>query len=270
MWVNKEMVKKILVIEHRPETRNLFLESLKAQGFYTIGSETSFIGIQRAQEELPDLIICDIIMPQADGYEVLTKLRQNPVTAIIPFIFVTHKGTWTDFRKAMELGADNYLVNPFTLDELLKAITTCLEKHAILQQWYATQFQRIIESSSADTAISSVKSKSIFPSVPKLRKVFDFIEANYHQPITLYEVAQAVGYSPTYSTNLVRCQTGYTLYSWVVERRMAEARSLLLNTDQPINQIATAVGYPDPGHFIRHFRKIHNITPKMWRNMHCN
>lgn len=261
-------MKKILVIEDRAETRNLFIECLKTQGFYTIGAENGLVGVQRIQEELPDLIICDIMMPQLDGYGVLTTLRQDLVTAIIPFIFVTAKGTRTDLRKAMEMGADDYLTKPFTLDELLRAIAACLEKQATLHQWYAAHFQRTPEPPCADTATSSVTRNSILPSVPKLREVFDFIEANYHQPITLYDIAQAVGYSPTYLTNLVRCQTGQTVYCWVVERRMAEARSLLLNTDQPVNQIAAAVGYPDAGHFIRHFRKLHDITPKMWRNMH--
>jgi YesN/AraC family two-component response regulator len=261
------MMKKILVIEDRAEIPNLFLEDLKTQGFYTIGSENSIAGIHRAQEELPDLIICEIMMPHLNGYEILTKLRQDIVTAVIPFIFVTAKRTWTDLRKAMELGADNYLTKPFTLDELLRAIAACLEKQATLQQWYAAQSQRTSEPSYANTAMS-VAPKSILPSIPTLKEVFDFIETNYHQPLTLRDVAQAVGYSPTYLTSLVRCQTGQTVYCWIIERRMAEARFLLLNTGQPVNKIAAAVGYPDAGHFIRHFRQIHNQTPKMWRNLH--
>jgi YesN/AraC family two-component response regulator len=260
-------MKKILVIEDRVETLNLFLERLKAKSFQTIVSENALIGVQWAQEELPDLIICNITMPQLDGYEILARLHQNIITAIIPFIFIADQGNWSEFRKAMELGADNYLAKPFTFDELLKAIAASLEKNATLQQWYAKQFQHL-EQSSINTATTSAIAKSVLPSIPKLQEVFDFIEANYHQSITLCEVAQAVGYSPTYLTNLVKCQTGKTLYCWIVQRRMAEAQFLLLNTDQPINQIAAAVGYPDAGHFIRHFRKLHNTTPKMWRNMH--
>lgn len=107
--------------------------------------------------------------------------------------------------------------------------------------------------------------KSILPSIPKLKEVFDFIEANYHQPITLSEVANLVGYSPNYLTSLVRCQTGKTLYRWIMERRMAQACSLLLNTEQPVHLIAQAVGYSDAGHFTRQFRQLYNTTPKMWR-----
>lgn len=262
-------MKKILVIEERAETRNLFLEGLKAQNFYTIDSKNGLDGIRLAQKELPDLIICEIMMSEVDGYEVLTTLRQDIVTAVIPFIFITVQGTWPDLRKAMYLGADGYLTKPFRLDELLRAIITRLEKQATLQQWYATPSQQILKPPCVDTATFSVKPKSVFPSVPKLRGVFDFIEANYHQPITLCDVAQAVGYSPTYLTSLMRCKTGKTTYCWIIERRMAEARFLLLNTDQYVNRIAAAVGYPDAGHFIRQFRQLHHTTPKKWKNTYC-
>ena len=121
-------MKKIVVIEDQAETRNLFIEGLKVEGFQAIGAENGFVGIHLAQEHLPDLILCDVIIPQLDGYSVLTTLRADPVTATVPFIFVTAKGTRADFRKGMELGADDYLSKPCTVDELLRAITACLEK----------------------------------------------------------------------------------------------------------------------------------------------
>jgi CheY-like chemotaxis protein len=115
-------MKKILVIEDEARSRDLFLECLKAKGFYTIGAENGLLGVMRAQEQLPDLVICDIVMPELDGYGVLTTLRQNPVTAIIPFIFLTGSGTKAELRKGMELGANDYLTKPCTLEELLRAI----------------------------------------------------------------------------------------------------------------------------------------------------
>ena len=108
-------MKKILVIEDEARTRNLFVKCLEAEGFYTIGAENGLVGIQQAQEKLPDLVICDIVMPQLDGYGVLTALRQNPVTAIIPFIFLTAKVFQADIRKGMELGADDYITKPCTV-----------------------------------------------------------------------------------------------------------------------------------------------------------
>lgn len=107
---------------------------------------------------------------------------------------------------------------------------------------------------------------SFFPNNPKLQEVFQFIEANYQQSITLCDVARAVGYSSAYLTDLVRRQTGKTVNQWIVERRIAEARRLLLETNQTGNEIALLVGYQNEGHFFRQFRQYHGTTPQVWRN----
>ncbi len=259
-------MKKILVIEDETQNRNLLLESLEAEGFYTIGAENGRVGVQRAQDELPDVVICDVMMPELDGYGVLTTLRQDPVTAIIPFIFLTAKVTKAERRQGMKLGADDYIIKPSTIEELLGAIAARLEKRDVLQQWYAAQSQQVPEPPSADTLATAPK--SIFPSVPQLSEVFDFIEANYHQPITLCDVAQAVGYSRAYLTSLVGSQTGKTVNRWIVERRMAAACSLLLETDQSVEQIAASVGYQNVCHFFRQFRQHQETTPHAWRKKH--
>ena len=105
-----------------------------------------------------------------------------------------------------------------------------------------------------------------FPEHSQLRAIFAFIEANYHQPITLNDVAKAFSYTPSYLTSLVRRLTGKTLYQWIVQRRMFQARRLLLSTELPVSQIALAVGYLDTGHFVKHFRQIHKKPPKSWKH----
>jgi AraC-like DNA-binding protein len=105
----------------------------------------------------------------------------------------------------------------------------------------------------------------IFPSISRLRKVFEFIELNYHQPIRLKEVAQAVGYSPAYLTDLVRKLTGTTVNDWIIRRRIAEACNLLLKTDCSVNEIALKVGYQNINLFYCQFRNHHNNTPYVWR-----
>ena len=103
---------------------------------------------------------------------------------------------------------------------------------------------------------------------PLLTNVFRFIETNYCQSIGLSEVAKAVNLSSAYLTDLVRRETGRTVNQWIIERRMAEARCLLLESDQSVNQIAQAVGYLDTGHFIRLFRRVQGTTPQAWRLLH--
>ena len=155
-----------------------------------------------------------------------------------------------------------------TQEQLLGALAAQLQKHDALQQGYAPEFQQVLEQPSTNMPVFGANSTLIFPQVPQLRGVFDFIEANYHQPITLSSVAQAVGYSPAYLTDLVRRHTGQTVNRWIVERRMAAACSLLLETDSSVEQIATAVGYQNTGHFFRQFRQYHNTTPSAWRKAH--
>jgi AraC-like DNA-binding protein len=166
----------------------------------------------------------------------------------------------------MELGANDYLTTPFTLEEFLRAITAQLDKQIVMQQWYTKQSQTVPKPPSTNKTTFTAAPESIFPSDSKLSQVFHFIEANYNQPIALKDVAQAVGYSPAYLTNLIRRQTGQTVQRWIIERRMAAARSLLLETDQVVTQIAAQVGYHHVVHFFRQFRQIHGTTPQAWRS----
>ncbi|MEH2230542.1 MAG: response regulator transcription factor [Nostoc sp.] len=277
-----ESSKKILVIEDDNVTRNLYLKGLEAKGFDTIGADNGLAGLHQAQKRIPDLVICDITMPDMDGYNVLTTLRQDPLTAIIPFIFLTGSSTRADVRKAMELGADDYLSKPSTLDELLRAIATRLEKQANLQYWCAMKFEKAPKSSAFTddtTAIAggvavvsdqevNISSKSIFPCIPQLKEVFDFIEAHYHEGITLCDVAVAVGYSSAYLTNRVKETSGETVNCWIVKRRMAEACFLLQNNNETVEKIAKALGYQDVSHFSRQFRQHHGLPPQAWRKEH--
>lgn len=259
--------KKILVIEDDARTRNMYLDGLKSEGFEMISASNGNTGIQQAVSSLPDLVICDILMPDIDGFTVLNRLRQNPSTAIIPFIFLTGRGSQEDFRRGMESGADDYIAKPATVEQLLRAIAIRLEKKQALLRHCCTDNDSMRQSRSNE-ANSSKEEKSIFPTVPQLKEVFDFIEGNYQKGITLSDVAEAVGYSAAYLTNRVAKITGETVNSWIVKRRMAAARYLLKNTSFNIEQIATNVGYQNACHFSRQFRQHHKIPPQAWRKKH--
>src|SRR2546425_5344899 len=126
--------KKVLVIDDTAEIRMIISESLNLYGFTTLVAEDGNTGIQVAKEQGPDLIICDINMPNLDGYGTLTALRENEATATIPFIFLSGAADKLNVRRGMELGADDYLTKPFTHKELMAAVNTRLEKQAELQR----------------------------------------------------------------------------------------------------------------------------------------
>lgn len=133
---------KILVIEDEVTVRDNILEILDHENFEAVGVENGQEGIHTAQEMIPDLIICDITMPDLDGYSVLTELREDPLTAIIPFIFLTAKAERDDQRLGMELGADDFITKPCTRTELLSAISTQLKKQAAYMQHYQEEREK--------------------------------------------------------------------------------------------------------------------------------
>jgi len=259
-------MKTVLVIEDELQTRNVFLKCLTFEGFQARGASNGSEGIQLAQKHRPDLVVCDIMMPDMDGYSVLSNLRQSPVTAAIPLIFLTAKVTMTDLRRGMEFGADDYLTKPCTVEQFLSAITTRLQRHEEIR---AAARSPIAPSDPASPSASNLSEgdepDTIFPDCPKLASVFQFLERYYRESINLADVAQAVGYSPAYLTNLVQEETGLTIKRWIIERRMAQARTLLKTTSASVRQIAEASGYNDPGYFTRQFRKFHDISPQAWR-----
>jgi Response regulators consisting of a CheY-like receiver domain and a winged-helix DNA-binding domain len=117
---------KILVIEDEGTVRENILELLDAEGFEALAAENGRIGLELAKQHLPDLILCDVRMPELDGYGVLTGLRSEATTAAIPFLFLTAKAAKTDLTYGLELGATDYITKPFTLSQLLEAIAQAL------------------------------------------------------------------------------------------------------------------------------------------------
>lgn len=123
-------MKKILVVEDEDIIRKMVIDILTRNGYKPVGAENGKAGIDMAFSEMPDMIICDVMMPGADGYEVLKKLQKNKSTASIPFIFITAKADRLEVRKGMESGADDYITKPFTDDELVRAIKIQFRKAA--------------------------------------------------------------------------------------------------------------------------------------------
>ncbi|HBL14593.1 MAG TPA: hybrid sensor histidine kinase/response regulator [Cyanobacteria bacterium UBA11162] len=130
-------MKKILVIEDEESVRENLMDLLNAEDFEVLGAGDGCTGLNLAQQHLPDLIVCDVMMPKLDGFGVLNSLRKNPATAIIPFMFLTARTDKTDLRQGMELGADDYLTKPFTRAELLGAISSRLQKQVAIDQQQA-------------------------------------------------------------------------------------------------------------------------------------
>src|SRR5665647_3915171 len=146
---------KILIIEDTDQLREDISDALELEGFEVINACDGDTGIQMANKHLPDLILCDIIMPGIDGYGVLQLLKSNEGELRFPFIFITALGDRENFRSGMELGADDYLIKPFTIDELFKAIEIRLSKHRSVEIRIKSQIEKI--ENEVDNRISELK-----------------------------------------------------------------------------------------------------------------
>ena len=133
----------ILVIEDADDVRANLIDMLEAEEHQVFFGRNGREGIQQAHTHLPDLILCDILMPELDGHGVLQELRQKPESATIPFIFLTARAEMSDIRGGMALGADDYLIKPFTRADLLQSIATRLEKRAVTTELFEGKMESL-------------------------------------------------------------------------------------------------------------------------------
>ena len=123
----------ILVIEDEAPIRDKIVTVLKYENYDVIDAANGREGVVLAQENRPDLIICDVLMPDLNGYSALEALRKDPDTSVIPVIFLTAAASRAEMRKGMELGADDYITKPYTVVELLAAVRTRLERQETIK-----------------------------------------------------------------------------------------------------------------------------------------
>jgi len=139
-------MKRILVIEDAADIRGIIADTLKTSGWQAVLAEDGERGVELAKKESPDLILCDIRMPKLDGFGVLKEVRNYPGTATVPFIFLSGLGERPQIRQGMELGADDYLLKPFTPSELIAAVEARFRKQSAISQSTEQKLNELRES----------------------------------------------------------------------------------------------------------------------------
>ena len=191
-------MKTLLLIEDNEEVRENTAEILELAMYNVIKAADGKEGIEMALEHKPDLIICDIMMPVLDGYGVLHALEKNEEIKNTPFIFLTAKTERTDFRKGMELGADDYISKPFDATELLNAIDRRLRKIEVLKKDYAQDITGFNQLQQDMITGDPIKSLVEYRSINKYKKK-QVIYTEGNHPIQLYYVLK--GKVKTYKSN---------------------------------------------------------------------
>ena len=190
-------MKKILLIEDNESLRENTAEILELANYEIVTAENGKLGVAVALHELPDLIICDIMMPVLDGFGVLHLLQKNPATKNKPFIFLTAKSEHNDFRKGMDLGADDYITKPFSGTELLNAVESRLKKIETLTEGVSEGLkgiQELMEISSKDFIrdLTSDRHANVY-------KKKQLIYSEHNRPTSLFFIQK--GKVKTYKTN---------------------------------------------------------------------
>ncbi|MBL0356999.1 MAG: response regulator [Chitinophagaceae bacterium] len=191
-------MKHLLLIEDNDEIRENTSEILELGGYKVSTAENGKVGVEKAIADKPDLIVCDVMMPVLDGYGVLHLLNKNPELKGIPFIFLTAKAERSDFRKGMEMGADDYVTKPFTDIELLTAIESRLNKVDLLKKNFesnAAGMQQMLDEFSGKKALENFTRDRHVNHYKKKQIIYS--EGNH--PTKLYYVEK--GKVKTFKTN---------------------------------------------------------------------
>jgi len=191
-------MKKILLIEDNEDIRDNTAELLELSNYKVIVADNGKIGVEKAIEHVPDLIICDIMMPVLDGYGVLHAVHKNEAIKNTPFIFLTAKTERGDFRKGMELGADDYITKPFTGTELLNAVDSRLKKIDLLKQEISPGLDGLRHLMLASTGENALLSLTEGRNINKYKKK-QVIYSEGNHPGRLYYVLK--GKIKAYKTN---------------------------------------------------------------------
>ena len=187
-------MKKILLIEDDVVLRENTSELLELSNYEVVNAPNGKIGVAIAKEIIPDIIVCDIMMPELDGYGVLESLTKNESTQHIPFIFLSAKTERSDVRRGMDLGADDYITKPFNEDELISAIESRLAKAAILKDI-------------REKKVKKVEEEEDIRSLNDLKNYFEDNGESFHfsKETTIYKEGNNSNYIYLINSGLIKC-----------------------------------------------------------------
>ncbi|MEL6250650.1 MAG: tetratricopeptide repeat protein [Bacteroidota bacterium] len=242
---------KLLLIEDNDDVVT-YLESLLEDSYQLLIARDGKVGIEMAVQEVPDLIISDIMMPIKDGYEVCASLKEDERTSHIPIVLLTAKADDESKLKGLRRGADAYLTKPFNKEELLIR----LEQLQKLRQKLQNRYLNLEAPETSEEA--ETKQEDAF--ILKVRAV---IEENMQNPnLGVDLLCESLGLSRTQLYMKVKALTNRSATQYIRAIRLFKAKALLQGSDQPVSQIAYEVGFSDPSYFSRAFSKEFGFPPK--------
>ncbi|RNI29003.1 hybrid sensor histidine kinase/response regulator transcription factor [Rufibacter latericius] len=247
----------ILVIEDNKELRE-FLVSRLATDFNVVDAPQGAFGLQQAFEIIPDLIICDVTLPQKDGLEITALLKKDMRTSHIPVILLTAKDSLEQKIDGIQAGADLYVTKPFSYLYLLERVKGLLRNRDLLKVYYNSAI-------AVDTKIQTAQPKQLDKKF--INDVAALVEKNLQNPdLSANDIAEGLGMSRVHVYRKMKALLGYSLNDYIVNTRLKKARHLLLNSQLNISEIAYEVGFSSPAYFSTAFKNHFNMSPSDFKS----
>jgi len=245
----------LLVVEDNPEISQLLCNFIGEEYDIKV-SDDGLQGWNTAIELLPDLIICDIMMPVMDGLELCRRLKTDERTSHIPVILLTAKSTHVQQIEGMETGADNYITKPFSIELLRLNVRNLLQSRANMRQRFSKEAYLQLQ----NVTINAVDQAF-------MTKVIQYIESRIRdQDFGVPELAAHIGMSQPVLYKKIRAITDLSVNDFIKSVRLKKAAQLLSLKVYNVSDVSYLVGFNDPKYFSREFRKQYGQTPKVYVN----
>ncbi len=244
---------RVLIIEDNADMR-LFIKSEFKDNYQIIETHNGTIGIQKAFEDIPDAIICDVMMPGMDGYEVCKTLKRDERTSHIPIVMLTAKSSEQHTIKGLESGADDYVAKPFSYAILRVRIKNLIESRILLRKKFVGE------------PFATIKDISPSKTDEKLfQKAYAVVEKNLDNPnFNVIAFAREIGMSRTQLYRKIYAISGQSVKEFIRIIRLKKAAELLHARDKNISEIAYTVGFNSPSYFTTSFTDYFGVNPSKY------
>lgn len=258
----------ILVVEDNAEMRS-FLTNVLSEQYRVLTAEQGEQGLSMVHEQMPDMILTDVMMPVMDGLDMVRHLKEDPEVCHIPIIVLSAKSSLDDRVKALEQGIDDYLPKPFSTTYLKARIASLFRQRAELQKLYLSRLAEGNVENAFKTSVSPepLPVKAIVPMDEQfMQKVMAFLEENMdNQELEIEDFASHLCLGRTVFYRKLKSIVGLTPVEFVREIRIKRAVQLIENSDYTFSQVAYMTGFSDPKYFSKCFKKIVGLTPTEYR-----
>ncbi|MEA5137990.1 hybrid sensor histidine kinase/response regulator transcription factor [Arcicella rigui] len=245
----------LLLIEDNTEVRS-FLRSRLSDEYELWEELNGNLGLSKAFEVVPDLIICDVMLPGKDGFDITQKLKSDFRTSHIPVILLTALSSIEKQIEGTQMGADAYFCKPFNMALLRERIKTLLRNRQILRERYISEIDKVVY----DTSENTLDKKFVNDFVAMM-------ESNFHKSdFQVNDMCKEMGVSRVQLYRKVKALLNCSVNDYLQDVRLKKARYLLRQTNEPIQDIALKVGFTSQGYFASSFKAKFQITPTEYRN----